>query len=304
MAYDADPDTGVAVYDSYNNTNGHGPWEQIGGTSLAPPSWAGLIAIANQGRVAAGGTTLTGPSQTLAALYSLPASDYNDVTSGSNGAYSAHVGYDEVTGLGSPKANLLIPALASIGMSNATQMAVTSQPPSSVAALTPFSLSITVESSNGLIDTSFNGSVSLALATNPGGATLGGTLTVTAQNGLATFTGLTLNKVGAGYTLQATSNGLTAATTHSITVTASTQATQLAIASQPPSTVTAGSTFGLTIAVENSNGTINSSFNGSVTISLATNPGRGVLGGTLTATALNGMANFAGLTRMKPAAAT
>ena len=44
--------------------------------------------------------------------------------------------------------------------------------------------------------TSFNGTVTLALASNPGGSTLGGTLTVTASGGVATFSGLTLDKSG------------------------------------------------------------------------------------------------------------
>ena len=75
VAFDADPNTGVGVYDSYDDTDGSGPWVQVGGTSLASPSWAGLIAIANQGRVDAGGSTLDGPSETLPALYSLSPSD-------------------------------------------------------------------------------------------------------------------------------------------------------------------------------------------------------------------------------------
>ena len=49
----------------------------------------------------------------------------------------------------------------------------------------------------------------MALDNNPGGAKLGGTLSVKASNGVATFSGLTLNKVGTGYTLQLTSSGLT-----------------------------------------------------------------------------------------------
>ena len=52
----------MAVYDSYNDTDNSGPWVEVGGTSLAAPSWAGLIAIANQGRVLAGASTLDGPS--------------------------------------------------------------------------------------------------------------------------------------------------------------------------------------------------------------------------------------------------
>ena len=54
VAFVADRSTGVAVYDSYDNTGG-GPWNEMGGTSLAAPGWAALIAIADQGRVARGG---------------------------------------------------------------------------------------------------------------------------------------------------------------------------------------------------------------------------------------------------------
>ena len=61
--------------------------------------------------------------------------------------------------------------------------------------------------------------MAVALLNNPGGATLGGTLSVTAQSGVATFSGLTLDEPGTGYTLQVSSNGLTAATTEAFNVT-------------------------------------------------------------------------------------
>ena len=114
VSFDADPNTGVPVYDSYNNGSGS-PWGEVGGTSLACPCWAGLIADANSRRASKNLPTLnTGdPTQTLEALYSLPPGDFRDITSGSNGDYSAGVGYDEVTGRGSPYANLVIPALGS-----------------------------------------------------------------------------------------------------------------------------------------------------------------------------------------------
>ena len=75
------------------------------------------------------------------------------------------------------------------------------QPPASLTAGTPFGLTVEVEDSSGNIETSFNGTVTVALANNPGGATLGGTLTVTATNGVATFSGLTLTTAASGYTI-------------------------------------------------------------------------------------------------------
>jgi subtilase family serine protease len=113
VSYDADPNTGFYVYDS----NGGGGWYQIGGTSAGAPQWAGLAALVNQGRVAAGKATLgTGLNYGAnTALYQLAGGssytnargDFYDVTSGSNGT-SAKTGYDTVTGLGSPVAHKLI----------------------------------------------------------------------------------------------------------------------------------------------------------------------------------------------------
>ena len=110
VSSDAASASGVAVYDSYDNPAS--PWSEVGGTSLSSPSWAGLIAIADQMRVADGLGTLDGPTQTLPYLYSLPTSDFNDITTGTNGVYAAGPGYDELTGIGSPQANLIVPALA------------------------------------------------------------------------------------------------------------------------------------------------------------------------------------------------
>ncbi len=113
VAFDANPNTGVAIYDSFDNSSG--PWTEVGGTSVAAPAWAGILAIVNQGRVSAGEPTLNGATQTLPALYSLPTSAFHDITTGSNGGYSATAGYDEVTGLGTPIASNLIPDLVAYG---------------------------------------------------------------------------------------------------------------------------------------------------------------------------------------------
>jgi subtilase family serine protease len=118
VSFDADPNTGVAVYDSYNDVNNTGAWEQVGGTSLACPCWAGLIAIADQGRAVYGRSSLDGPSQTLPTLYNIAKNpsqyklDFHDIVSGSNGGFNAGPGYDLVTGIGSPVACQLVPFLA------------------------------------------------------------------------------------------------------------------------------------------------------------------------------------------------
>jgi subtilase family serine protease len=91
-------------------------WYDIGGTSLATPQWAGLVAIADQ--VNGGGLGLLNPAlYTIAANPAQYAADFYDVTVGNNQidasipGYSASPGWDPVTGLGTPNAAQLIPDL-------------------------------------------------------------------------------------------------------------------------------------------------------------------------------------------------
>jgi hypothetical protein len=80
VAFDADPNTGVSVYFTAPST-GRSTWEVVGGTSVGAPSWAGIMAIVDQGLATAGKGSLAGATQTLPALYKLPASDFHTVTS-------------------------------------------------------------------------------------------------------------------------------------------------------------------------------------------------------------------------------
>ena len=142
-----------------------------------------------------------------------------------------------------------------------------------------FGLTVAVEDSAGGVVTAFSGSVTVALANNPGSSTLSGTLTVTAANGVAKFAGLSLNRPGAGYTLSIASASLASVTTSAINVTPG-AATQLVISSQPPTSVTAGAGFGLSVLAEDAQGNVVPTFSGSVTAALANNPGTSTLAGT------------------------
>ena len=90
VAGDADPTTG---YDTLVD----GQSGVIGGTSAVAPLWAGLIALVNQSVGKPAG--LINP---LLYQSASTAGDFNDVTSGNNGAYSAGPGWDACSGLGSP----------------------------------------------------------------------------------------------------------------------------------------------------------------------------------------------------------
>jgi subtilase family serine protease len=86
----------------------------LGGTSLAAPTWAGYLALTNQ-QTAAEGKAPVGFINPLIypiAVSSTYLTDFHDITSGSNGAFSAVSGYDLVTGLGSPNGVNLINELA------------------------------------------------------------------------------------------------------------------------------------------------------------------------------------------------
>jgi subtilase family serine protease len=101
VAYDADPNTGFYVRDGGN-------WYDVGGTSAGAPQWSALIALANQGRASAGKAALSNADQSI---FSLSSSDFHEITSGSNGEYKATAGYNVVTGLGTPVANLVVNGL-------------------------------------------------------------------------------------------------------------------------------------------------------------------------------------------------
>ena len=88
VAGDADPTTGyVTLVD--------GQPDVIGGTSAVAPLWAGLVALTNQ--------SIGKPVGFInPLLYQNPKGDFNSITSGNNGAYSAGPGWNPCTGLGSP----------------------------------------------------------------------------------------------------------------------------------------------------------------------------------------------------------
>jgi subtilase family serine protease len=113
VAFQASSRTGTLVYDTGVSPGG---WFIVGGTSCSSPQFAGLVAIADQ--IAGHGLGQINP--TLYQLASGP--DYGkyfyDVTTGNNQAdpsipgYPATTGWDPVTGLGTPDAATLVPALA------------------------------------------------------------------------------------------------------------------------------------------------------------------------------------------------
>ncbi len=106
VSYDADPSTGFPVYISgYNHSTG---WIQVGGTSAGAPQWAAQQALINASRT----ISSSGVNAKLYSTATLSYADFFDIISGSNGTYFCGPNYDLVTGLGSPNAPALVPAMA------------------------------------------------------------------------------------------------------------------------------------------------------------------------------------------------
>ncbi len=238
-----------------------------------------------------------GPTQTIALLPGSPAIDAGSNALAIDPTTGLPLAYDQ-RGPGFPR---IVNGTVDIGAFEyqGPFFVVTAQPPASVTAGSDFGLTVTAENASGGVDTSFNGTVTVALSNNPGGGTLGGTLTATAQDGVATFSDLTLDQAGSGYTLLVSASGVNSATTDAFDVTPA-AASQLLVTAQTPSPVLTGSTFGLVVTAEDPYGNVATSFGGSVAVALSNNPGNATLGGTLSVTPQDGVATFSDLTINQP----
>src|SRR5262245_15676944 len=175
-----------------------------------------------------------------------------------------------------------------------TQLVFTAQPVTTTAGATFTPVQVAAQDSLGNTVPNFTDAVTMTIGTNPGGGTLSGTSTVTAVGGVATFSTLSIDKVGTGYRLAATSGSLTRASgAFSIGAGA---ATQLSFSVQP-ATETAGATISpaVRVAALDAFGNPATSFSGTVSIAIGTNPAGGTLSGTQAVTAISGVAVFSTL---------
>lgn len=115
VAYNADSWTGITVYFS---APGYVPaYYFVGGTSEGAPQWAGIVAILNQ--VAGRPLGFLNDKLYLLGELGLLSSTFHDVTSGNNTlhgvtGYDAEVGWDAVTGWGTPNLGALGQLLAAL----------------------------------------------------------------------------------------------------------------------------------------------------------------------------------------------
>lgn len=205
VAFNADPATGqyTAVMTPGSSTVN---WLSVGGTSLSTPQWAGLIAIANASRAQASKAVLGLPHTALySQLATVPgtyASTFADITRGSHGTCStcaSKVGYDQLTGLGTPNATSLVNSLTG---TNASAAPVVPSAAVSGTVGTALSFTVSVNASNP---------VSWTLSGGPAGMTISNT-------GVVTWPTPLVGTYSPVITAKDTATGLTGQGTYSVTI--------------------------------------------------------------------------------------
>lgn len=154
-------------------------------------------------------------------------------------------------------------------------------------ALTPAPV-VTCLTKGGAVATGFSGTVAVAFGTNPTGATLGGTTSVAAVSGVATFSNVTVSRSGSGFTLVGSATGLRSTVSNAFSI-----PTQLVFTTQPASTTPNTTMANVVVTVRDTAGNTDTTYTGTVTI--AKYSGTGTLSGTLSISAVAGVATFSTL---------
>ncbi|HVP53611.1 MAG TPA: S53 family peptidase [Candidatus Eisenbacteria bacterium] len=250
-------------FDNYLCDQGscQGGW---GGTSFAAPRWAGFLALVNQQSVANGNSVLGFLNPAIYAIGKGTSytTDFHDITSGNNNnghgkSFNAVVGYDLVTGWGSPNGQNLITALAGTSSPGFTL----SDSPSALTITqggAGGTSTITVVALNG-----FNGSVALAASGLPSGVTASFNPASTTTTSTLTLTASSSATLGTStVTITGTSGSLVASTALTLTVQAPVTPNFTISASPASLTVRPGGTGTSTITITSQN-----SFNSATTLS-------------------------------------
>jgi len=230
VSYDADPNTGVYVYDStpYQGSIG---WWNVGGTSVGSPQWAAIQALGQS----TGNTNFYKDATQSASTY------FRDITSGSDGN-QAGVGYDLVTGLGSPITTNFAPQTT-------PDFTISASSPITINAGTSGPSTITATFLNG-----FNNPVTLSTPIMPSGWTTGFGINPLLASGSSILTVTVPAGTASGsYTVGIT--GSYGTTSHSVSLTVQVVSPDFSISASPTTlTINSGSFKTSTITVTPLNG--------------------------------------------------
>ncbi len=226
------------------------------------------------------GATLQGTT-TVEALHGV--ATFSDLTLTTAGLYQLQASGVNLNGANS--------AQFSIIAGTAAQLEFVQQPTSAAigASIAP-AATVGVADSYGNIVTGATSTIQLAINDGPAGAVLSGTLSQPAVSGVATFPNLSLNLRG-NYTLAANTDTLAGDTSESFLITG--LPAKLVFATQPTDIIVGGSINPtVTVYVEDDYGSVVASDQSSVTLSVASGPTGGVVGGNVVASAVKGVASF------------
>jgi hypothetical protein len=186
-----------------------------------------------------------------------------------------------------------------ITSSSPHHLVVTVQPSTTTAGATISAIQVTARDSLGNTATGFINNVTVAITggTGTAGAALSGTKTVGAVAGVATFSTLSIDKAGTGYTLTFTASGV--ADTVSAPFTINPGAAAVLVFTVQPTTGPAGAVIAPPVQVTARDALGNTVTNFTANVTVAITPGTGavgaVLSGTTTVAAVAGVASFGNL---------
>jgi subtilase family serine protease len=255
VSYNADPNNGFLVYDSYGYNGGRG-WFAVGGTSAGAPQWAALYTFGK-------GATNTN----YYTNYPSYGTAFTDIISGSN-TYNAKTGYDLATGIGSPLGVTFTasgtpdfsitasPSIITISTAKPTGTA-TINVNSKIGFDTDVSLTATDDNSAGLVLTFSPTTISKGSGSS--------TLTITLPAGITADTyPITIS----GTATTTSSSGTKTTITHTASLTVQVVTPSFDLSANPTSlSIRRGSTSTSIITVSPING-----YTGTPTLSVASNP--------------------------------
>ncbi len=129
------------------------------------------------------------------------------------------------------------------------------------AAITP-AIQVAIQDASGRTVPYATNTITVTIGTNPGNGTLSGTLTVGPVSGVATFSNVSIDKVGTGYTLTASATGLTGVTSATFNVSPA-SASALVISGLPTSVATR-TPQSITVTAKDAFGNVATGYTGTV----------------------------------------
>src|SRR5207249_4233129 len=242
------------------------PVVQVQDASGNPVSQSGDVVTATIASGPAGATL----SNATATTGTAGAASFSGLAiSGAAGTYTLSFG---ATGL-----NPATSSAIALSAGAAVTLGFTVQPSSAAAGATISpAVQVTARDAQGNTATAFAGTVTLGIGINPAGGTLSGA-SAAAVDGVATFSNLSIDRAGTGYTLTADASGLAQATSDAFNITPP-PATHVVFTVQPSST-TAGEAIApaVEVTVLDAQGNTATGFSGDITVAIGTNAGGGTL---------------------------